>query len=69
MKPQMTELLGFFDIIPEPLHTIFDFQEFELLMCGLSTIDIDDWMKHTTYEGAERDTVSLDLLARSKRIQ
>ena len=52
VKPQMTELLlGFFDVVPEPLLTIFDFQELELLMCGLPTIDIDDWMKHTNYQG------------------
>ncbi|KAL7509607.1 hypothetical protein ACHAXN_006564 [Cyclotella atomus] len=52
VKPQMTELLlGFFDVIPEPLLTIFDFQELELLMCGLPTINIDDWMKHTNYQG------------------
>jgi E3 ubiquitin-protein ligase NEDD4 len=52
VKPQMTELLlGFFDVIPEPLLTIFDFQELELLMCGLPTIDIDDWMKYTNYQG------------------
>lgn len=52
VKPQMTELLlGFFDVIPEPLLTVFDFQELELLMCGLPTINIDDWIKHTTYQG------------------
>ena len=52
VKPQLNELLlGFFDVIPEPLLTIFDFQELELLMCGLPEIDIDDWMKHTDYQG------------------
>lgn len=52
VKPQLTELLlGFFDVIPESLLTIFDFQELELLMCGLPVIDIDDWMKNTIYSG------------------
>jgi len=52
VKPQMTELLlGFFDVIPEPLLTVFDFQELELLMCGLPEIDVDDWMEHTEYSG------------------
>ena len=52
VKPQLTELLlGFFDVIPESLLTIFDFQELELLMCGLPVIDIDDWMKYTSYQG------------------
>ena len=44
VKPQLNELLlGFFDVIPEPLLTIFDFQELELLMCGLPDIDLEDW--------------------------
>mmetsp|Transcript_24039 Transcript_24039/g.31963 ORF Transcript_24039/g.31963 Transcript_24039/m.31963 type:complete len:755 (-) Transcript_24039:785-3049(-) len=52
VKPQMNELLmGFFDVIPEPLLTIFDFQELELLMCGLPVIDMDDWKEHTEYSG------------------
>jgi len=52
VKPQLTELLlGFFDIIPEPLLTVFDFQELELIMCGLPKIDIDDWKRHTDYQG------------------
>lgn len=52
VKPQLTELLlGFYDVIPESLLTIFDFQELELLMCGVPEIDIDDWMKNTSYMG------------------
>ena len=52
VKPQLTELLlGFYDVIPESLLTIFDFQELELLMCGVPTIDIDDWMANTSYTG------------------
>jgi hypothetical protein len=51
-EAQLNELLlGFFDVIPEPLLTIFDFQELELLMCGLPEIDMDDWMEHTDYVG------------------
>jgi E3 ubiquitin-protein ligase NEDD4 len=39
VKPQLTELLlGFFDVIPEPLLTIFDFQELEWLMCGVDNV-------------------------------
>jgi hypothetical protein len=52
VKSQLTELLlGFFDVIPEPLLTVFDFQELELLMCGLPEIDIEDWKTHTEYSG------------------
>lgn len=56
VKPQLTELLlGFYDIIPESLLTIFDFQELELLMCGVPVIDIDDWMANTSYLGKFED--------------
>ena len=37
VKPQMREFLGgFFDVIPEPLLTVFDFQEVERLLCGFT---------------------------------
>jgi len=51
-KPQITELmLGFFDIIPEPALTIFDPNELELILCGLPTIDMNDWMDNSKYSG------------------
>jgi hypothetical protein len=57
VKPQLTELLlGFYDVIPESLLTIFDFQELELLMCGVPEIDIDDWMNNTSYMGQYHQT-------------
>merc|ERR1712038_606760 len=52
VRPQITELLlGFYDVIPETLLTVFDFQELELIMCGLPQIDLDDWKMHTVYTG------------------
>ena len=52
VKPQLTELLlGFFDIIPEPLLTVFDYNELELLMCGLPEVDMNDWKANTQYLG------------------
>lgn len=52
VNDQLNELLlGVFDVIPEPLLTIFDFQELELLMCGLPEIDIGDWRANTLYSG------------------
>lgn len=57
---QLNELLlGFFDVIPEPLLTIFDFQELELLMCGLPEIDLSDWRDNSEYSG-EYDRVGSD---------
>lgn len=52
VKPQIRELmLGFFDIIPEPALTVFDPNELELSLCGLPTIDMDDWEYNTIYSG------------------
>ena len=44
-------LRGFYDIVPEPLLSIFDFQELELLLHGLPNIDMDDWYNNTDYTG------------------
>lgn len=52
VNDQLGHLLqGFFDVIPEPLLAVFDFQELELLMCGLPEIDIEDWQANTEYTG------------------
>eukprot|EP00978_Attheya_sp_CCMP212_P037989 scaffold183992_cov44-Attheya_sp.AAC.1 len=57
IKPQFNELLlGFFDVIPEPLLTIFDYQELELVLCGLPKIDLDDWKQNTNYVGSFAST-------------
>lgn len=51
-KPQLTELLlGFFDITPEPALTVLDANELELILCGLPTIDMQDWRENTNYTG------------------
>lgn len=49
---QLCELLrGFYDVVPEPLLSVFDFQELELLLHGLPNIDMDDWIRNTEYTG------------------
>jgi len=51
-KPQITELLlGFFDVAPEAALTVFDPNELELILCGLPTIDMDDWEDNSIYSG------------------
>ena len=42
---------GFYGVVPEPLLSVFDFQELELLMHGLPNIDMKDWKAHTDYTG------------------
>uniref|UniRef100_A0A6U3VGG6 HECT-type E3 ubiquitin transferase n=1 Tax=Ditylum brightwellii TaxID=49249 RepID=A0A6U3VGG6_9STRA len=65
IRPQLTELLlGFFDVIPEPLLSIFDFQELELLMCGMPEIDLDDWEANTVYSGLFQDNGGDDPVCR-----
>jgi len=44
-------MLGFYEVIPEALLSVFDFQELELLLCGLPEIDLDDWKSNTEYTG------------------
>lgn len=40
---------GLFEIIPRHLFQIFDDREIELLIGGMSEIDVDDWCKYTDY--------------------
>lgn len=51
---QKEMLLGFMDVVPASLLTIFDYQELELLLCGFPHIDIEDWMENTLYTGMFR---------------
>lgn len=52
VKVQLRELLlGFYECVPEALLTIFDFQQLELLLCGMPNLDIKDWMAQTEYGG------------------
>lgn len=49
-------LNGFHEIIPQPLLSVLDHEEFEALMCGVSKVDVDDWRKNVTYRGEFKDT-------------
>jgi E3 ubiquitin-protein ligase NEDD4 len=52
VEDQLNELLlGIFDVIPEPLLTVFDFQELEMILCGMPEIDVGDWRANTEYSG------------------
>lgn len=44
-------LLGFYDVIEEPLLSVFDYQELELLLCGLPDINVNDWKLNSEYTG------------------
>ena len=38
-------------MVPLNLIKIFDEEEFELLMCGIGSIDVKDWKGNTVYKG------------------
>ena len=40
-------MAGIFEVIPQELILVFDYQELELVLCGVPSIDIEDWKKHT----------------------
>lgn len=44
---------GFSELIPQDLINVFDERELELLIGGMSEIDVDDWAKFTDYRGYE----------------
>ncbi|KIP12373.1 hypothetical protein PHLGIDRAFT_98357 [Phlebiopsis gigantea 11061_1 CR5-6] len=44
---------GFSELIPQDLVNVFDERELELLIGGMSEIDVDDWAKFTDYRGYE----------------
>ncbi|KZP31501.1 HECT-domain-containing protein [Athelia psychrophila] len=45
---------GFREVIPQELIDVFDERELELLIGGMSEIDMDDWIKFTDYRGYEK---------------
>ncbi|PWN19984.1 HECT-domain-containing protein [Microstroma glucosiphilum] len=49
---------GFTELIPQDLVNVFDERELELLIGGMSEIDVDDWKRFTDYRGfTEQDEV------------
>ena len=40
--------------MPPDVLAVFDADELELLFCGLPSIDVDDWARHTEYSGEYR---------------
>jgi E3 ubiquitin-protein ligase NEDD4 len=42
-------------MIPKELINVFDERELELLIGGISEIDMEDWKKHTDYRGYKED--------------
>ena len=50
INSQLTALLkGFYTVMPMQWVYVFDFQEIELLLCGLPSININDWRENSEY--------------------
>ncbi|CAN0188052.1 unnamed protein product [Pylaiella littoralis] len=45
---------GLYDVIPAHLISVFDYQEMELLLCGIPEIDVEEWKRCSRYLGAYR---------------
>ncbi|ETW03821.1 hypothetical protein, variant 1 [Aphanomyces invadans] len=39
-------LAAIYSVVPEELLKVFDYKELELLLCGVPTVDVDDWKRH-----------------------
>jgi E3 ubiquitin-protein ligase HUWE1 len=52
-------LVGFYEIIPKDLITIFNEQETELLISGLPDIDLDDMRNNTEYHNYTSTSVQV----------
>eukprot|EP00658_Telonema_sp_P-2_P025927 TRINITY_DN20455_c0_g1_i4.p1 TRINITY_DN20455_c0_g1~~TRINITY_DN20455_c0_g1_i4.p1 ORF type:complete len:402 (+),score=132.79 TRINITY_DN20455_c0_g1_i4:172-1377(+) len=51
-KAQIKAFLGgFWEVIPVEMLKVFDWQQLELLMCGMPEIDVKDWRANTHYSG------------------
>ncbi|KAL3906202.1 MAG: hypothetical protein SGARI_004107 [Bacillariaceae sp.] len=48
-------LKGLYDVFPKTLLAVFDYQELELLLCGVPEIDVEDWKGHTDVKYLDYD--------------
>ncbi|TMW56017.1 hypothetical protein Poli38472_008665 [Pythium oligandrum] len=49
ISDQLQEFLtGLYEVVPKTLLSVFDYQELELMLCGIPTIDVADWKANTT---------------------
>ena len=59
--------LGFHEIIPPDLISIFTEQELELLISGLPEIDVDDWKANTEYHNYSASSAQIQWFWRAVR--
>ncbi|CAM9207238.1 unnamed protein product [Chrysoparadoxa australica] len=55
IKSQLWNLrLGFYEVVPWHIISVFDYQELEYLLAGIPQIDVADWKANTSYYGEYR---------------
>jgi E3 ubiquitin-protein ligase NEDD4 len=55
VKEQFNSFMdGFLEVVPKSLVSVFDERELELLIGGMTDIDMDDWSKFTDYRGYDK---------------
>eukprot|EP00116_Pleurobrachia_bachei_P009799 sb/3470061/ len=47
---------GFYEMVPMHLLTAFDEKDLELIVCGLGSIDVDDWRNNTKLKGCTENS-------------
>ncbi|DAZ93420.1 TPA: hypothetical protein N0F65_000071 [Lagenidium giganteum] len=59
VKDQIAAMVqGLYDVIPTTLLAVFDYQELELLLCGVPNIDVNDWETHSDVKYQDFDQPS-----------
>merc|ERR1712070_305020 len=48
-------LRGLYEVVPQHLIQVFDYQELELMLNGLPQVDLEDWKTHTEYKGKYKE--------------
>jgi E3 ubiquitin-protein ligase HUWE1 len=67
MTTNLIIFIGFHEIIPPDLISIFNEQELELLISGLPEIDVDDWKANTEYHNYSASSPQIQWFWRAVR--
>ncbi|OAF69975.1 hypothetical protein A3Q56_02278 [Intoshia linei] len=49
-------LLGFHEVVPRDLISVFDERELELLICGMAHVNVTDWKENARYKNCNADS-------------
>ncbi|DAZ94948.1 TPA: hypothetical protein N0F65_000327 [Lagenidium giganteum] len=68
ISDQLQEFLtGIYDVVPKALLSVFDYQELELFLCGIPTIDTTDWRENTRIRYIPEDDNVLGLIKQEQQ--